>query len=237
MGPWYSYEDGTDIQNHQPPMDSSWYRRKLNSLKETMTQWYINGIYKLTESGEYSVSKCYNTVLARQVRLLVIDLVWTSIMMPRKRFIVWLANKERLLTNERLQRMNIATDDVKCGLCVSDKLETQKHLFVDCEWTKPIQQELHRWSGIPYELTSQKTLIWFKRRNWKQFHKELVTATWGALIYHIWKARNWKQFNNAMVPADMVITRIKEEVQEREDYQKCTKRAYSRRQLIQELGC
>ncbi|XP_016470273.1 uncharacterized protein LOC107792565 [Nicotiana tabacum] len=48
-----------DIWNHNPRIDSSLYWRKLNSLKEVMTQWYNNGNYVLTENGEYSLTRSY----------------------------------------------------------------------------------------------------------------------------------------------------------------------------------
>lgn len=164
------------------------------------------------------------------------DLVWNSIMMPRHRFIVWLAYQNRLLTKERLQKLNMLIGDEKCNLCVDEQVETQQHLFVECAWTREVQKALFRWSGIPFRCqTVQHTLQWLKRRNWKKFHKEVAAAIFGAVIYHIWKARNWKHFMNLLIQAVEVSNQIKKEVQERIGCQKRTKRAYSCRDLIQQL--
>jgi len=126
--------------------------------------------------------------------------------------------------------------DEKCNLCVDDQVETQQHLFVDCTWTRGVQQALARWSGISFRRqTVKQTLQWLKRRNWKKFHKEVATANFGALIYHTWKARNWKIFRNLIIQAEEVSNQIQKEVKERIGSQMSTRRAYSCRNLIQQL--
>ncbi|WMV37191.1 hypothetical protein MTR67_030576 [Solanum verrucosum] len=103
----------------------------------------------------------------------------------------------RFLMGMLNQRLNMLAGDEKCNLCVDDQVETQQQLFVDCTWTRGVQQALARWSGISFRRqTVKQTLQWLKRRNWKKFHKEVATAIFGALIYHTWKARNWKIFRN-----------------------------------------
>ncbi|KAK4737698.1 hypothetical protein R3W88_001395 [Solanum pinnatisectum] len=56
-------------------------------------------------------------------------------MMSRHRFIVWLAYQNRLLTKERLQKLNMLIGD---DLCVDEQVETQQHLFVECAWTRQV---------------------------------------------------------------------------------------------------
>ncbi|KAH0652887.1 hypothetical protein KY289_030565 [Solanum tuberosum] len=48
------------IWEYTPPVDCSWYWRKLNGLKMGMQGWYQNGRYMLTQSGMYSVTQNYN---------------------------------------------------------------------------------------------------------------------------------------------------------------------------------
>ncbi|XP_070015278.1 uncharacterized protein [Nicotiana sylvestris] len=43
-----------DIWTHSPPSDSSWYWRKLNSVKEGMREWYSQGRYILNPAGEFT---------------------------------------------------------------------------------------------------------------------------------------------------------------------------------------
>ena len=80
-----------DIWENQVPTDCSWHWRKLHSLKRDMTHWYTNGVNILTASGEYSFTKSYNALIGRRQRMQATDVVWNSIMMPKHRFIVWLA--------------------------------------------------------------------------------------------------------------------------------------------------
>lgn len=63
-------------------------------IKESMNEWYNNGTYTLTSNGEYSATRSYNSKIGAQQRLREADLIWSSIMLPRHRFIVWLAHKE-----------------------------------------------------------------------------------------------------------------------------------------------
>lgn len=91
-----------------------------------MIQWYTNETYMLTRNGAYSMSTSYNVLLGRQVKFKEAELVWNSIMMPRHRFIVWLAYHDRLLTKARLHRLNMPNEDDKCGLCEANNPETQQ---------------------------------------------------------------------------------------------------------------
>ncbi|XP_060185828.1 uncharacterized protein LOC132615281 [Lycium barbarum] len=160
-----------------------------------MVQWYRNEAYILTENGEYSVLKSYNALLGRHAKIPEAALVWNSIMVPRHRFIVWLADQERLLTKDRLTKMHIHDDDESCGLCSNAQMETHRHIFANCAWFKELRDAVVNWSGISYRsISAQQTLQWVRRRKWKKFKKEQVIAIWSAMIYHTWMARNGKQF-------------------------------------------
>lgn len=123
-----------NIWNHIPPTDCSWYWRKLTSLKTKMTDWYQNDKYKLTKCGTYSVTRSYNALIGAQTSLWEANLIWTKIMQPKHRFIVWLANQNRLLTKSRMMRLNIHVKDAKCCLCLAGMIETPQHLFSECQW-------------------------------------------------------------------------------------------------------
>lgn len=64
----YIKQDGT-IWDHNPPINSSWYWRKLNALKSGMVHWYQNNRYHITPNGEYLVTKSYNVMLTDLDRL------------------------------------------------------------------------------------------------------------------------------------------------------------------------
>lgn len=99
-----------NIWNHKPPSDCSWYWRKLNSIKTYMIAWYNNGTYCLSPNGRYSVTSSYNAMLGDLHKLEAADLILNSITLPRHKIIIWLANQERLLTKERLAKLQIPID-------------------------------------------------------------------------------------------------------------------------------
>ncbi|PHU30862.1 hypothetical protein BC332_02955 [Capsicum chinense] len=125
-------------------------------------------------------------------------------------------SQERLLTKERMQRLNIQVDDAKCCLCEADQIENQLHSFAECKWTNQVKTELESWSGISTQRKRvPQWLTWIKGRHWKQFKKELATAICGATIYHTWIARNWKLFRQITITVESAIIQIKKEIVER----------------------
>ncbi|KAH0765253.1 hypothetical protein KY285_001124 [Solanum tuberosum] len=54
-----------------------------------------------------------------------------------------------------------------------------------------------------------------RRKNWQQFHKELITALSGAMIYQVWRARNCKLFKGITVNTDTTSTQIKKDTVDR----------------------
>lgn len=98
-------------------MDSSWYWKKVNVLKAEMQIWYSSGAYLLTSEGKYSLIQSYNTLLGKHARRRVTDLIWTRFAQPKHRFILWLAVQDRLLTKERLKRLNTLEEDDTFCLC------------------------------------------------------------------------------------------------------------------------
>lgn len=98
-----------------------------------MELWYQNGKYTLIPSGQYSITKNYNAMLYGLERCQVADLVWIKAMQPKHKFIVWLTNQNKLLTNERLQKVHISLANITCSICEDGAVEIMQHLFVDCE--------------------------------------------------------------------------------------------------------
>ncbi|WMV57688.1 hypothetical protein MTR67_051073 [Solanum verrucosum] len=229
-------KDEQDFWTHTPSKDSSWYWRRLNSIKLTMGMWYTNGTYCLLTNGAYNVSCSYNQLLGRQLKLPVADLIWNSLMLPRHRFIIWLANQEKQLTKERMIRLQMPIEDDKCCLCGESKLETQVHLFAECTWTTKVKEALETWSGIKIQKTEvTECLKWIKGRHWKQYKKEIATAIWGARIYHTWRASNWKLFRGTIVNTEITITQTKKGIVERVDYLKDSRKASKCRYLVQKF--
>ncbi|XP_075084732.1 uncharacterized protein LOC142167989 [Nicotiana tabacum] len=158
-------------------------------------------------------------------------------MLPKQRVITWLAYQDKLMTKERLMRLNIPIDgDLNCLLLDRAAPETHQHFFVDCNWIQNVREALINWSGktIP-SYTVNRSLQWIKNTHWRQIRKEVATSIIGALIYYIWQARDWKHFRRITVNSAFIETQIKKELRERISMLACSKRARNCPVLIQRL--
>ncbi|XP_047264670.1 uncharacterized protein LOC124896857 [Capsicum annuum] len=137
----YIKEDSS-IWEHKAPVDSSWYWRKFNDVKQLMKDWYVQDKYRLIQDGSYSISRRYMELIGRKPKLRIAEYIWTSIALPKHRFVVWLAVQGRLLTQKRKLKLNIQVDNANCCLCVTQELESRVHLFEECAWVKNVWAEL-----------------------------------------------------------------------------------------------
>lgn len=110
-------KNDSNIWMHNPPMDCSWYWKKINFIKSSMISWFTNGRYILSSIGRYSISLSYNALIGMKVRWRISELVSIAFAQPKHRFILWLAVRNRLLTKERLSHLNIPVDSPACSLC------------------------------------------------------------------------------------------------------------------------
>ncbi|KAG5610529.1 hypothetical protein H5410_021810 [Solanum commersonii] len=121
---WVKWVHGLYMRNdvsiweHTLPQDCSWYWKKLNALKNNMRNWYIQGRYALTHSGQYSISASYNAMLGEMNKLRIADLIWTSVAQPKHRMIM-------------------------CQV-----METQLYLFAHCAWLGQVKAEIFSWDGL-----------------------------------------------------------------------------------------
>ncbi|KAH0723423.1 hypothetical protein KY289_006467 [Solanum tuberosum] len=206
----------TSIWSHRAPIDSSWYWRKLNAIKEQMHGWYSQGRYILTSNGTYSITRSYLAIIGHRPQMRITDLVWNAVAIPKHRFMVWLAIQGRLLTQERKQKLHIQVDDSDCCLCEEKVMETNVHLFETCKWIKVVWQGIAQWTGIAMTNNGIKQVLErTKRKHWKQFQKETFAAICGAILYHTWRARNWKKFKGKHVHTEEAVAQIKKEIIER----------------------
>ncbi|XP_059301838.1 uncharacterized protein LOC132053750 [Lycium ferocissimum] len=112
-----------DFCTHVPPSSSSWYWKNPNKIKLGMQQCYNNGTCILTTIGKYSVNQSYLDILGQGASMGSYDLIWSKILLPKHRFILWLAYQKRLLTKDRMLGMGFQCDDAHCVLCKKQEVE------------------------------------------------------------------------------------------------------------------
>ncbi|XP_070055159.1 uncharacterized protein [Nicotiana tomentosiformis] len=202
-----------------------------------MQNWYIQRRYRLTSKGDYSITRSYMELRNARTKLANAELISTSVAQPKHRFIMWLVVHNRLLSKERLGKLNIPVEEATCCLCDYQVIETANHLFSGCPWFQEVKRGVKQWTGSHLQLGDLKTVLKrIKKMKWKQFQRELVAATWGAMVYHTWKARNWMLFKGTHVQAaEIVIIQIKREILARVDILSSSKKAHRCRNLVQQL--
>ena len=118
------------------------------------------------------------------------NLVWSTKIIPRHQFILWLTFWERLSTRDRISKF-MSIDDSKCLLCSMED-ESIAHIFGNCSYAAPIWRRLAaalkintwptNWEGIcSLALTKAKG---------NSFTINVFKCYFGSIIYQIWMERN-----------------------------------------------
>ncbi|KAJ6693901.1 hypothetical protein OIU85_004667 [Salix viminalis] len=117
-------------------------------------------------------------------------LLWHSWHIPRHSFILWLATKGRLRTQDRLHNQMLPR--VPCVLCGVHE-EDHNHLFFNCTLSNAV------WRMISLKLhVTWPTVPWLQAWEWacdgyasrSQHHSHVLGMALAATIYHLWSERN-----------------------------------------------
>lgn len=140
------------------------------------------------------------------------NLVWFSNTIPKHSFILWLAVRGKLLTQDRMQswqREGISS----CGFCKKQP-DSLNHLFFDCFFSQEIRDFFVRLGVLIPSHYSWNDLVDFASQNWKG--KSLVNVinklVLGSLVYYIWQERNLRIFQDQHRSSGQVIKCIVEVV-------------------------
>lgn len=118
------------------------------------------------------------------------NLLWHSWHIPRHSFILWLATKGRLRTQDRLH--NQLLPQVPCVLCGVHE-EDHNHLFFNCTLSNAV------WRMISLKLhVTWPTVPWLQAWEWacdgyasrSQHHSHVLGMALAATVYHLWSERN-----------------------------------------------
>ncbi|GJW71500.1 RNA-directed DNA polymerase, eukaryota, reverse transcriptase zinc-binding domain protein [Tanacetum coccineum] len=138
--------------------------------------------------------------------------VWFNQFQPRHAFLLWLAIKERLTTQDRLARWNCQVNAV-CSLCKKEKY-SHAHLFFKCEFAEQICESLKNKLGnlrCNNELENiVKMLSQVKSR--KCLRSVVNKLALVAVVYYIWQERNWRIFKQDERIVDQMLKTINENV-------------------------
>ncbi|XP_048501464.2 uncharacterized protein LOC104897645 [Beta vulgaris subsp. vulgaris] len=141
--------------------------------------------------------------------------IWNRLSIPKHRFILWLALKQRLMTRERLAKMGI-TECTDCCLCGVDT-ETHEHLFFECGFSRRCLIQLHLWLGVRrHDFSLYQHMTWLLRSHETgSFHRKVIMTSVAALVYQVWRARNDALWNNKVPSIQSAVQQIKFNVKHR----------------------
>ncbi|CAN1822388.1 Putative ribonuclease H protein At1g65750 [Linum perenne] len=155
-------------------------------------------IWGCEKSGIFSIKSAYNLISSMEIGQ--DSEKWKSIWNwpgpNRIRFFLWLAAKERLLTNAARLRRGL-TQDATCPFCAAEE-ETIAHVLREC----PFAIETWRQTGGLYinDEAMQKSY-----QTWLQdFTRSDSSLQFGITCWYLWKARNERIFTGSTESAAAV---------------------------------
>ena len=122
-------------------------------------------------------------------------IVWSTKIIPRHQFILWLVFRKRLATRDRMKKF-INIPDVSCPICKMQD-ESIDHLFGECSFVSKLWFNFAgnmnitnfpgTWNGI-VDLVLRKA-------KGDSFYANVFKCFFGALVYNIWRERNLRIYS------------------------------------------
>ncbi|XP_074299581.1 uncharacterized protein LOC141630712 [Silene latifolia] len=133
-------------------------------------------------------------------------------LIPRQAFVVWLIAHQKLLTQDRLIRMHIISEN-KCFLCGLQE-ESLSHLFLECTFSRQCSDMVSAWCC--HRLPMQQIIRWWTE--WRQAsacRKKIIAMILASLMYHIWYSRNCSRIEGYVFRPQVIAGKVKCDVKNR----------------------
>ena len=165
-------------------------------------------VWQTSPSGSFSVKVAYQNLAPNGATVEWHKLVWYPQFIPKASFILWLAIKCRLGTQDRLY---ISSTNPKCLICNS-QMETHDHLFFTCPVSSSIWGNVLHKCHDSYHSTPWEEYISLLSNHWKG--KSLMTTIkricLASTVYIIWAERNSRYHNNNSRDINSIVSNILE---------------------------
>ena len=144
---------------------------------------------------DYSTKAVYNTLSQSGSKVEWHKVVWFSQCNPRMAFILWMAIRGKLQTQDRIMRWN-NDPDMKCSLCKKVQ-DSHNHLFFECDFSKSI------WGGLKQKMgkcsmsdTWEDIIEQFAHGKCDNtINSVLSRIVLATTVYYVWEERNNRFFN------------------------------------------
>ncbi|XP_022040716.1 uncharacterized protein LOC110943275 [Helianthus annuus] len=167
--------------------------------------------------AEYSSSRVWDSLRARDQEVDWANLIWFSQCIPRHAFLMWLIVRRKLLTQDKILQWNHTRSNnmnmMCCLLCYED-VDSHEHLFFECKCATQVWEAVRSKAGMEsLEPKWCDILDWLGSHSRSKSAKNLVCRLLvAALAYTIWQERNNRLFRNHARPPDTLCKVVLESV-------------------------
>lgn len=151
----------------------------------------------ITNNGrevKFSTKNVWMDMRHNETEVVWSKVVWHSHCIPKHSFVLWLAMKHKLLTQDKLLKW-YPNKSLQCPMCKTVE-DSHDHLFFQCKYSEVVWNEIKNMARINY-----------RAGNWDSWVNELSclqnnTSIWNVIkklcfaasVYHIWQERNCRIF-------------------------------------------
>ncbi|XP_062112930.1 uncharacterized protein LOC133824079 [Humulus lupulus] len=181
----FIYLKGYSIWDYLLKQDTSWYWRKLIKFCQSLSR---SDLEAAVVNGKLQLGKLYSFVLPGNL-VFYEKVVWCRLLVPKHRFILWLAVNQKLLTRDLLHHCHFPIPSLCCPVC-SQADESHYHLFFECPFSRRVMQAVYGWLGgatWPVQFA-----VW---SHWLSMPRTgsislVATASFAVTVYFIWLNMN-----------------------------------------------
>ena len=134
---------------NSPPI-ASCNMRKICQVKDELKQWI--------SQDTYPIGKVYKANSCPQSQVWWDKIVWHRSSVPKARFVLWPAMRNKFKTKSRLMSIGVTQHNL-CPICDS-VLEIVEHLLFNCTYSANCLILLQRWQNVKIPMRN----IWKYRR-------------------------------------------------------------------------
>ncbi|XP_060182217.1 uncharacterized protein LOC132611872 [Lycium barbarum] len=168
----------------ETPKQATWLVRKIFHARH----WFddLGDPNKFSKGENFNIKHAYTSFRPQLPKVQWRALVLLKDVIPRKQFILWMAVQNMLATTDRLVTWIIQVDPL-CKLCSIGDIETHKHLFYECTYSRSIWHFLLNWIGIRKQIGEWADEVrWMaKRVNNKNPKWAILGFVFIAVVYHV----------------------------------------------------
>lgn len=164
-------------------------------------------------TGIFTIASAWENLRNKNPISPIYHLLWYPDHIPRQSFILWLASKNRLRTQDRLPQHSDGSNGT-CSLCNS-QIETHDHLFFDCTYSRLVWEQVNRLTDLTWPNLPWQDLLTWASQKWTskfQFSHLLAKLALSTTCYFLWQERNKRFFQQAHRPHNATATDIIQQI-------------------------